>query len=454
MKDRLGKIFRLRSGETGLVLTLGFLLMSNSIAQQIAQIVSVSGFLSEGGVNQVLILWVIDMLLILLIAGLQSLIVDRFDRITLMRWMVFGLALVYLCLRLMFTFRVHGRIIYAVMFILVDLQWMFFPLIFWVLASDIFGMAQAQRLFPLIASWNFVGKILGIGFAAASPSLFRWLEIKAEEVLDLNGLIYLLAYLVMSIGLRRVTVRKTTLKQATVRETLAEGWGFVRDVPAFLYLTIAIAAVSVTLTMNEFRFLVVSGAVFSTRDSYQQFYSFYQLGLALASFAVQGLLTSRIIEKASLKNTFIIQPMAALVGAVWMIVQVSISSAVGGMLLVKLNQKTIDESARKAFQSIVPEERRGRVSIFMDIYLPAAATILGSLIAGAIVLVGLRLGSSTYFYVYMTVAAMAALLAVWAAFKMCAVYETSMLNWRLKRRQRAASVLDSAIMKSLSGEEM
>ena len=51
MKGGLGKAFRLRPGETGLVLTMGFLLLSNSMAQQIAKIVSVSGFLSEGGVR-------------------------------------------------------------------------------------------------------------------------------------------------------------------------------------------------------------------------------------------------------------------------------------------------------------------------------------------------------------------------------------------------------------------
>ena len=112
------------------------------------------------------------------------------------------------------------------------------------------------------------------------------------------------------------------------------------------------------------------------------------------------------------------------------------------MLLAKLSQKTIDESARKAFQSIVPEERRGRVSIFTDSYLPAAATILGSLITLAILAIGPQFGSSVSFYAYMAVAALAGLLAIWATCKMSAVYDTSMLNWRLKRRQRAASVLD------------
>jgi AAA family ATP:ADP antiporter len=443
MKDHLRKALHLQEGEKiRPVLALGFLLLSNSMAQQIAKIVSVSGFLKKGGANQILILWLIDMTLILLLAGLQSLIVDRFKRATLMRWMIIGLAVVYLTLRLMFLLQVREQIIYAITFILVDLQWMFFPIIFWILANDVFNMAQAKRIFPLIASWSFAGKILGIGFSAASPSLLNWLGMNVEEVLVLNALIYLLAYLATAIGLRRVKVRETISKQATMRETLVEGWDFVQNIPAFRYLALAIAAVSVTLTINEFNFLVVSDTAFSSRDSYQQFYSFYQMGLTLASLATQGLLTSRIIQRIRLKNAFIIQPAATLACTVWMTVQASIIGAVGGMILAKLSQKTIDESARKAFQSIVPEERRGRVSIFTDSYLPAGATILGSLLTLAILSIGSQLGSSVPFYAYMAVAALAGLLAVWAAFRMSRVYDTSMLNWRLKRRQRAASVLD------------
>jgi len=37
---------------------------------------------------------------------------------------------------------------------------------------------------------------------------------------------------------------------------------------------------------------------------------------------------------------------------------------------------------------------------------------------------------------------LAALFAIWAILKMRSVYESSLFNWRLKRRQRRTSVLD------------
>jgi AAA family ATP:ADP antiporter len=102
----------------------------------------------------------------------------------------------------------------------------------------------------------------------------------------------------------------------------------------------------------------------------------------------------------------------------------------------------VDESARKAFQALVPEERRGRVSIFMDSYLFVVSNIVGIVLTGAIIVMGLRLGVPDYFYGYLAVAVLAALVAIWAILRVRAVYDSSLLNWRLKRRQRGVSVLE------------
>jgi MFS family permease len=303
-------------------------------------------------------------------------------------------------------------------------------------------MSQSKRLFPLIASWGFVGKLLGIVVALTSPNLFSALNIKPEEVLTFNILIYMLAYLAVQVGLSQIRVRETVQKPETIQETLTEGWAFVREVPSFRYLMLAIVALIVCDTIMEFRFLVVSDQVFVTAGSYQTFYAMYRLGLTLASFAVQSFLASRIIARLNLKNTFLIWPLSALAGTVWMLVVPGITSAVGGMLMQRLPQYTVDDSARKSFQALVPEERRGRVSMFMDSYLFAGGTIIACLLAGGIVLVGAWIGAERIFYIYLGAGLLAGLLALFFVFKMRAVYDSSLFNWRLKRRQRRASVLD------------
>jgi MFS family permease len=114
--------------------------------------------------------------------------------------------------------------------------------------------------------------------------------------------------------------------------------------------------------------------------------------------------------------------------------------------VARASYDTIDLSNRKAFQALVPNEKRGRVSMFIDSYLPSLGTILGSLITFGIISAGLGLGWKRDLYgaVYLGLGIALALLAVWAAFRVRKTYEASLLNWQLKRRTRGSSgVLDN-----------
>jgi cytochrome c biogenesis protein CcdA len=113
--------------------------------------------------------------------------------------------------------------------------------------------------------------------------------------------------------------------------------------------------------------------------------------------------------------------------------------------VARVNYDTVDLADRKAFQALVPNEKRGRVSMFIDSYLPSLGTILGSLLTFGIVAVGLSRGvpRDQYVLVYLAAGILIAAVAVWAAFRVRKTYDQSMLNWQLKRRTRDSSgVLD------------
>lgn len=436
----MNQLFRVRREEYGLVAVLGLILFCNAVAQQIAGIVSVSGFLSSGSVNGVLIVWVVDMLLIALVTWLQTLVVDRLNRVRLMRWLLLGCGLAYGILRLMFALHAAERVLYAAMFVFADLQWVIFPLVFWIMANDLSDMAQAKRLFPLIGAASFVGKLAGIGITLSLPGLFRAWAIKPEEALTLNVVIYLLACAVLLIGLRGAAARPVAPKQESLRETLTAGWEFVNGVPSFRYLMLAIVAASVCLTILEFRFLGVTKAAYGDRASYQQFYSAYRLAITVASMLIQGFLTSRIIGKIDLKSAFLIMPASLLIGAAWMIGAPGLVSAVGGMFGPKLIQKTLDETALSTFQALVPEERRGRVSAFLESYPIVVGTLIAAALLGASLALGSALGSQGHVIVYLVLALLSAAIALALALKARAAYDASLFNWRMRRRQRVSSL--------------
>ena len=440
MQNFLLRVFKLQPKEGALVFAFGFLLFGNSLARQVSNIVSVSGVLDVEGANAMLAVLIVDYTLILIVGALQSLIIDRFNRVRMMAIVSLAFAVIFILLRAMFWIHAPEWLNYSTMYLVAEQQFVLFPLIFWVLANDVFSFAQTKRLFPLIASWSFIGKLAGIGIAGFSPVLFGWLKLADEDILLFNAVIYIVSFFLILLTLRGVGLHDFSKQSESLKETLSEGWNFVRDVMSFRYLMVAILALAVADTIIEFRFWVVTQAAFPGQLAYQSFYSLYRLVVTLVALGVQGLVTSRLTNNVHLKNVLLIFPFIALFASGSMLVSTIFFVAVGGMFMVKLTRETVDDSSRKSFQALVPEERRGRVSTFMDSYLASIGTILAAIVTSVIVLIGQWSGRDLNL-VYISVAFTASLVAVWATFRMRAVYDKSLLNWRLKRRQRVTDTM-------------
>ena len=443
MQNFLQRVFKLQPKEVALVFAFGFLLFGNSLARQVSNIVSVSGVLDAEGANGLLVVLIVDYTLVFIVAILQSLIIDRFNRIRMMAFVSLGFAIIFILLRAMFWIHAPEWLNYSAMYLVAEQQFVLFPLIFWVLANDVLNFSQTKRLFPLIASWAFIGKLGGTAIAGLSPTLFAFLKLANEDILLFNALIYFFCFLLVLITLRNVSIRDFTKQSESLKETLSEGWEFVRDVPSFRYLMVAILALATADTIIEYRFWVITEIAYPEHIAYQNFYSLYQLVVTLAAFMIQSFVTSRLTNNLQLKTILLFFPLVTFFASGSMLflpAAIFFATAVGGMFCVKLTRETVDDSARKSFQALVPEERRGRVSTFMNSYLASAGTILAAVITGLIVLIGQWSGRDLYL-IYIGVAFSAGTLAIWATLRMRSVYEKSLLNWRLKRRQRVTDTM-------------
>lgn len=442
ISESLRQLFKVEEAEVRVVFMMTLILLINSIARQISDVVAVSGFLSTVGSDAILVVWLVDMFVVMLVTAIQSVVIDKYNRLQLLSWMVFSFALIHILLRFLFVFEGVRGINYGLLFLLAEQQQLFFPIIFWVLANDIFSMTQSKRLFPLIASGEFVGQILGLGIAGITPILLTRVDLKIEELLVFNGLLYMIIFIFIKAGLHGVEIRRTSNKKETFQESLSEGWEFIKEIPAFRYIMFSIIGINVVLTIFEFDFLGITNQAFPTAESYQQFYSFFRLGLILSATFIQTFLTSRILQALNLKNALLILPINQLFASLWMILSRGLVSGIGGFSLSKISQLTINEAAGKSVQSLVPEERRGRVSLFMDSYLFAIGTIVGCVILTLIWGSSFFIENVDHRQIYLILAAVVGVANVGFVLKMRSTYDSSLLNWRLKRRQKGRSVLD------------
>jgi ATP:ADP antiporter, AAA family len=446
MKAFLAKSFDVREGEFRIVLILSLLLLGNTVVRQMTGIVGISDLINTAGPTPTLIVNGINAVMIFITALLASLIIDRFHRVELLKWTTFGFAMVFVITNVVSLLNASKQVVAAIVYLMSQQQWLLFPMFFWVLANDIFEVVQAKRLIPVIGSWSFVGKMLGIGITLLPALLFEfgWLttnELTLDMVIRFNILFYLVAFLVISVGLRKIQIRDLGQGDDTVQESLSEGWDFVRQVNSYRLLLLAIAAVAVCDVIIEYRFFVVAKETLTDPAGYKNFYSLYLLVAAIVSFVIQGFVTGRLIQRIQLKNTFLIQPFLALASSLAMILSPGMASTTISSWMLKLSRNTIDEATRKAYQGFVPEERRGRVALFTDNFAPAVGMLIASVLGFLIVYISEQLGFASSFYIYLGVTALFAGLAVWFIMKMRASYDDSLFNWRLKRRKRGSDVL-------------
>lgn len=422
---------------------LAFLFFINAIVLESNEVVATSGFISTIGVPQIVVVWAIDMSIIILTSGIYSLFVDRTQRGRLAVILYILFAVVYLALYGVFSSGITNTA-YGILLVITDQQWLLFPLVIWALANDMFSLSEAKRLFPLLGMAAFTGGILGNLLAA---TIIRVLAANFQ-LLILNAGLIAAAGLVLLFTLRTIPVSNRRSREGErVLDSLREGIGFVKDVPIFRFLTLAMILLGVGLNAIEFDFLYKVSTTFTSTADIQTFYGVFKVAVAVALLLLQGFVASWLLTKLGFRHIFVSLPTAMLSGLSLALLFPSLLGVVIGNYLVRVTKLGIDEASLRAFQGLVPDERRGRVSAFMDGYLYPFGSILSCFLVGATML-AVGAGLITFDVaraIYLGIAIFAALIALISASRIALEYDTSMLNWRLKRRRRdSASSLEQA----------
>ena len=435
-------LFRsIRSGEGRIVSSLLVLLALNTCMLEMAEVVATAGFISNVGTPQIVGLWVVDVVITLFAASGFALIVDRIARTRLVSWMLLASGCMYAVLLGLFTLELPGWITYTLLYILSDQQYVVFPLAFWALANDLFSLSEGKRLFPLIAAGSAFGNLLGNGIAALAVLFLQ----NGYHLLIVNiGLCFAGWILIKAIfGAQPLRARQSKQQLDTWRETLAGGTDVIRHVPLFRYLAWSMIAAGISLAILEYHFLwSIDSLAQNNPLQLQSIYGSYKVGLFIAILLFQWFISGRWMERVGTKQTFIVLPAGLLLALGSVFVQ-PITGGLVGRFVARLLQTAWDEPARKSVQGLVPDERRGRVSVVLDSYCYALATIVGCAILGT--LIGLQawgwLHGSTIIWIYLACAAVATMISLWTSLRLRAAYDTSLLNWRLARSRRR-SVLD------------
>ena len=433
----------------------------NFFAVASIDVTGVSGFVETLGTKNLPWISIAEMGFGLLASGIYIKFADRMPSLRLMKFFLLLLAIVYIVisalffaakstswlagLATIFNLKESTTLLYPLLYLLRSQQIVIFPIVFWNLANSLYSMADARKVFPLIASGEMIGGLIGYTlFTELFGRAAIFTKDNALELLLLCGGLYLFILLVMQLRIKSATDDDDgdDSEKASFIENFKDGVQTIRAVPLFRYLAITVALTWVTLPILEYHFYkTIEPASGQQSGSFESFYSLYSIGLTLLPLILQWRIVPALTKRVELRSAFIILPVAMVIGALVL----NLTSGVYVAALIVLVSFTIysswDSPMTNTLQYLVPEERRARVGALLNNYSYAFGKIFGSLVLGLILSASLSGNINTI--IYMSVALVAALCSLGTAIMVRQTYEKSMLSWRIARRARSSSVLDN-----------
>jgi hypothetical protein len=384
---------------------------------------------------------------------------DRMPRVRLMKWMLGGLAGIYLLMTLLFLASTYlpafgslstrmgletpQALLYPLVYLLRSQQVILFPVAFWNLANSLYSMTEARNVFPLLASGEMIGGLIGYALFTEffnGAALFTGKD--APLLLSLCAAFFLFNLLITQSSLKGPPTDDEDEPEhgenLNLLESLRDGWENIREVPLFRYLAIVVMLAWVTLNLFYYHFF---NGLNETGGHFESLYSFFNIVSMLLPLVLQWRIVPLLTNKVETKNAFIALPATLALGmGLSMLLPGALPIAIG-LLLSTSVASSWDNPMLNTLQNLIPEERRARVSTLLSNYSYAAGQIVGSLLLLSVFTLApvLSLANSS---LYLPLGFLAALGAVFAAVMVRRTYLDSMISWRVARRQRSASVLD------------
>jgi|GEM_PF-1753441 len=414
-------------------------------------VTGVSGFVETVGAQNLPWISIAEMLLGLGVSAIYMQYADRVPSLRLVKFMLGILIGVYGItaglffaakythlldgLAAVFNLRESEALLYPLLYLMRSQQIVIFPIAFWNLANNLYSMVDARRVFPLIASGEMIGGL--IGYALFTEFFGRAAVVTTDnafELLTLCCILFIVVLGVLQLNMKAPDDEDDRRQGESFLKNFKDGMDIIHAVPLFRYLALTVVFIWISLPILEYHFYA---SLDTQPGSFESFYSLYNIGLTLLPLLLQWRIVPALTKRVELRSAFIVLPAALVVGSLVMNLDASLYLSAVILLAGFTIYASWDSPMLNTLQYLVPEERRGRVGALLNNYAYAFGKIAGSLTLGLLLAAGP--GAKD---LYLTAALVTALASLGTSILVRMTYEKSMLSWRIARRARSASVFD------------
>ena len=434
----------IREGRTGpslrrRALPMAVCLLAISLAGFLTEVVASSQVLSTAGPRALLWIYPLGGLGLVVVALLQFRFVDHRARLPMIRAVAIAYAIAFVLALVLVQTQVAPVPAVSAMWILGDQLNFLMPLLIWSLAGDEFNAAEGKKVFGWIVAWTYGGQVLGLVVATAAPTLLRGVDVPLWSLLTVVPIVALAVGLWLPRAMRSSAAATGTAREESWGDSVRGAWDFVSGIPtwrAFFVGSVITFVAGMTLFLAFF-----AGAediIGSDDATLQTFIGAVSLAAFVICWLLQVFVAERLLTKAGIAGTLLILPIATVVAAALLGLGLALGSLpllAIGVTLWLIPRWSVDENARRGALTLVPDQRRARVSFIVDL-LPVS---LGLIASGPLAVLAVVTGT---YWAVPVIAGLAAVVAVPFLMRMRRTWEDSLLDWRLRRRKQGSFSMD------------
>ena len=434
--------------KTWVLLALIGAALVNTFVLGVVDVIAVSGFIGDTGIEKLPWLWAAELSLNLLISATVIQLIDKVARIKMMRVLILTLFLTYTILAGLFSLNTPTKILYPVMYLIYAQQGILFPMALWNLANQIYTPSEAKKFFPVLSSGDLLGRLLGyslftltglLGHAELSDSLIQnpYILMAASAFLYAVG-IFLYA------RFPNFQSSFPAQEESTWIENIKTSYATIQEVPFFRNVATLVSVTWIALTLLLYNFYASLDVASSEGLQFQTIYSAYNISVILLPLLFQWTIGDELLERISPKNGYFFLPVAILIAVGLAFFIPGLWGGVSAYFIAMVVYRGWYMPLYQSLYALVPSQSRGRIRGLLGSY----SYIIGSLLAA------LFIGGTRLLFTYLDVelanahsidliaALLAACAAIYIASRIRATYEDSLLSWRVARRKRSSSALD------------
>lgn len=412
-------------------------LMLVSLAGFLTEIVAAAQVISIIGPRSMLYVYPLGGVGLILLALAGFTFIDSRARLPMIR----AVALIYAAAFVVALSLLAGSLVPAlaavVLWLLADQLNFLLPLLIWSLAGDEFNVAEGRKIFGWIVTWTYLGQVVGLALAAAGAPILEAMGAPLPWLVVLAPLLCVFVAVWLPKVMKGSAAATGLARSEDLGTSLGSAWGFVSGIKVWRYFLVA-STVTFTAGMLVFIGFLTEVELIADGDAatIQFIFGTASLGALLLCWGTQVFFAEKLQDKIGIPGVLLILPIAAVLAGVALLGGVltgQIGLLVIGFLLWMIPRWSVDENARRAALALVPDERRTRVSFFVDL----GPVAVGLVLAGPLAAIGLL---TDRFWIVPALAVVLAACAIWPAMKVRAGWEDSLLSWRLRRRKRSRTI--------------